>query len=47
MLFASHGKFPVKYEQIFAEKHIILTEFMSFSDRNLLQFKKGFVKYAQ
>jgi len=46
MLYAAHGKFSVTYEQVFAEKHIILTEKMTLSQKILLQNKKGFIKYV-
>ena len=46
MLYAAHGKFSVTYEQVFAEKRIILTEKMTLSQKILLQNKKGFVKYV-
>jgi hypothetical protein len=47
MLYAAHGKFSVTYEQVFAEKRIILTEKMTLSQKILLQNKKGFVKYVR
>lgn len=46
MLYAAHGKFSVTYEQIFAEKRIILTEKMTISQKILLPNKKGFIKYV-
>ena len=46
MLYAAHGKFSVTYEQIFAEKRIILTEKMTLSQKILLPNKKGFIKYV-
>jgi hypothetical protein len=46
MLYAAHGKFSVTYEQVFAEKRIILTEKMTLSQKILLQNKKGFIKYV-
>lgn len=47
MIFAAHGKFAVTYEQIFAEKKITLTEHLTLSEQNLLQHKKGFIKYVE
>ena len=38
-------KIAVKYSQIFAEKKIVLTEYMSFAEKTNLQNKKGFVSY--
>lgn len=46
LLFVSHAKFAVKYEQVFAEKHIILAESMTLSEKLFLQKKKGFVKFV-
>ena len=46
LLFLSHKEFAVKYEQIFAEKHIVLTEHMTLADKLRLRNKKGFVKYV-
>lgn len=46
MLYAAHGKFAVTYEQVFAEKPIILTEKMTLSDKIRLPNKKGFVRYV-
>lgn len=47
MLYAVHGKYSVTYEQIFAEKHIVLTEKMTLSQKILLPNKKGFIKYVR
>lgn len=47
MLYAAHGKFSVTYEQVFAEKHIVLTEKMTLSERFFLPNKKGFVRYVR
>lgn len=47
MLYAAHGKFSVTYEQVFAERHIVLTEKMTLSQKILLPNKKGFIKYVR
>lgn len=46
VLYASHKQFAVKYEQIFAEKRIVLTEYLTLAEKTLLQHKKGFIRYA-
>lgn len=44
-LTADSIKTVAKYQQIFAEKKITLTERMSWLDYTLLRNKKGFIKY--
>lgn len=42
LLFFSHAKFDVKYEQYFGDKTIVLTEELTLSERLALKHKKGF-----
>jgi len=47
MVIADSVKTVAKYQQIFAEKTITLTERMSWLDYSFLRNKKGFIQYEE